>query len=61
MGAVNKFTPSGRRIFNNYLAVIKSIAQGLSKIYGQELTIYQASDIVAEVAEKIEEEVFKQV
>lgn len=61
MDAMKNFTPSGGRIFNNYLAVIKSIAQGLSKLYGQELTIYQVSDKVAEVAERVGEEVFKPV
>jgi Holliday junction resolvase len=55
------FTPSGSRILNNYLAVIKSIAQGLSKLYGQDLTIYQASSKVSEVAGKVGEEIFKPV
>jgi Holliday junction resolvase len=61
MNEMKKFSPSGSRILNNYLAVVKSIQQGLSKLYGRELTIYQASREVSEVAEKMGEEVFKPV
>ncbi|MEM2145868.1 MAG: hypothetical protein QW279_10935 [Candidatus Jordarchaeaceae archaeon] len=61
MNEMKNFSPSGSRILNNYLAVIKSIQQGLSKLYGRSLTIYQASMEVAEVTEKMGEEVFKPV
>lgn len=61
MSEMKRFPPSGSRILNNYLAVIKSMGQGLSKLYDQDLTIYQASKQVAEVAEKIGNEVFKPV
>ncbi len=61
MNEMKKFSPSGSRILNNYLAVIKSLGRGLSKLYGQDLTIYQVSMEIAEVAEKIGKEVFKPV
>lgn len=61
MNEMNKFSPSGSRILNNYLAVVKSLERGLSKLFGRDLTIYQASKKVAEVAEKIGEEIFKPV
>ncbi|MEM3585756.1 MAG: hypothetical protein QXO71_00400 [Candidatus Jordarchaeaceae archaeon] len=58
---MRKFSPSGSRILNNYLAVIKSVKQGLSKIYGRNLTLHQASKEILEVAEKIGEEIFKPI
>jgi Holliday junction resolvase len=61
MNEMKNFSPSGSRILNNYLAVIKSIQQSLSKLYGRNLTIYQASMELAEVTEKVGEEVFKPV
>ncbi|WXG41012.1 MAG: hypothetical protein WED07_09625 [Candidatus Freyarchaeum deiterrae] len=61
MSEMKKFSPSGSRILNNYLAVIKSIRQGLSKLYGRDLTIYQAAREVAEVAENMGEDVLKPI
>ena len=58
---MKKFSPSGSRILNNYIAVIKSVERGLSKLYGLDLTLYQAAREVAEVAEEIGESVFKPV